>query len=41
MEIPIIYGTDKMQRESNGDVVVGLDIFASTFFMLTRWEENL
>ena len=38
-EIPIIYGVDKFVKEKNGDIVVGLDIFASVFFMLTRWEE--
>lgn len=40
MEIPIIYGTDSFKEEQGRDVV-GLDIFASTFFMLTRWEEVL
>lgn len=38
-EIPIIYGTDKFVKQKNGDIIVGLDIFASVFFMLTRWEE--
>ncbi len=39
-EIPIIYGIDKM--EQNGTTTtIGVDIFASTFFMLTRWEEFL
>lgn len=40
MELPIIYGVDKFIREKN-IIIVGLDIFASTFFMLTRWEESL
>ena len=36
--IPIIYGVDRFNIE-NDKVVCGLDIIASTFFMLTRWEE--
>lgn len=40
LELPIIYGDDKFIREDN-TVIIGLDIFASTFFMLTRWEESL
>lgn len=40
MEIPIIYGEDKFVQNEAG-AVVGLDIFASSFFMLTRWEESL
>ena len=39
-EIPIIYGVDKYV-ESNRGIVIGLDVFASTFFMLSRWEEFL
>lgn len=39
-EIPIIYGKDILERESK-TTRIGLDIFASTFFMLTRWEELL
>lgn len=40
MEIPIIYGEDRFVQEE-GTIVIGLDVFASTFFMLTRWEESL
>lgn len=40
MEVPIVYGEDKFVQDEN-TTVVGLDIFASTFFMLTRWEESL
>lgn len=40
MEIPIIYGVDKYVEDVDG-ITIGLDIFASTFFMLTRWEESL
>lgn len=36
--IPVVYGTDKLEIENNS-VFLGLDIFASSFFMLTRWEE--
>lgn len=39
-EIPIIYGEDKYV-ENEGNVRMGLDIFASVFFMLARWEETL
>ena len=39
-EIPIIYGEDKYV-ENEESITIGLDIFASTFFMLTRWEESL
>ena len=39
-EIPIIYGVDRYEETENR-VTIGLDIFASTFFMLTRWEEVL
>jgi len=39
-EIPIIYGVDKYV-ETEDDLTIGLDIFASTFFMLTRWEESI
>lgn len=40
MEIPIIYGVDKYLQDEKA-ITIGLDIFASTFFMLTRWEEEL
>lgn len=39
-EIPIIYGVDKFE-ETDNKIVIGLDLFASTFFMLTRWGESL
>lgn len=38
MNLPIIYGEDKFVQDED-NTVVGLDVFASTFFMLTRWEE--
>lgn len=40
LELPIIYGEDKFETDERS-VVIGLDIFASTFFMLSRWEESL
>lgn len=39
-EIPIIYGVDKYEESAN-IITIGLDIFASAFFMLTRWEESM
>jgi len=42
-DIPIIYGTSEFKiKERSSDtkeIVCGIDIFASVFFMLTRWEE--
>lgn len=37
-DIPIIYGNDKLGKLEN-KIICGIDIFASSFFMLTRWEE--
>lgn len=37
-EIPIIYGKDKI-AETENTITCYIDIFACTFFMLTRWEE--
>lgn len=39
-EIPIIYGKDKFVEDGD-NIVIGLDLFASTYYMLTRWEEYL
>lgn len=36
--IPIIYGNEKLEILESS-IVCGIDIFASSFFMLTRWEE--
>ncbi len=36
--IPIIFGTNNIHYENN-QLICKLDIFASVFFMLTRWEE--
>jgi hypothetical protein len=38
--LPVIFG-DNTIREEDDRVFVGLDIFASSFFMLTRWEETV
>lgn len=37
-KIPIIYGTSRLELKESS-IYCGLDIFASSFFMLTRWEE--
>lgn len=37
-DIPVIYGNSTLERTSSL-VICGIDIFASSFFMLTRWEE--
>jgi peptidoglycan/xylan/chitin deacetylase (PgdA/CDA1 family) len=38
--IPILFGTDLLEiRDEN--ITCGIDIFASSFFMLTRWEEYI
>ena len=37
-DIPVIYGDDEFKIEEN-EIICGIDIFASSFFMLTRWEE--
>ena len=36
--IPVIFGDDEFKIKENG-IICGIDIFASSFFMLTRWEE--
>ena len=39
--IPIIFGEDKILFNNSKEktIICGIDIFASSFFMLTRWEE--
>lgn len=37
-DIPIIYGTNKIEIGEK-QILCGIDVFASSFFMLTRWEE--
>jgi len=36
--IPILFGKDKIEIEEN-QIISHIDIFATIFFMLTRWEE--
>ena len=40
-DIPIIYGNKKLETKNDElkTIFCGIDIFASSFFMLTRWEE--
>lgn len=41
-QLPVIFGTDELKiskGSENTAAIFGLDIIASTFFMLTRWEE--
>ena len=37
-DIPVIYGTDQLEVHVD-KIICGIDIFAASFFMLTRWEE--
>ncbi len=37
-DLPVLYGTPEIEVQ-NDKIVCGVDIFASSFFMLTRWEE--
>ena len=36
--IPVIYGNDEFKVKED-EIICGIDIIASSFFMLTRWEE--
>jgi len=39
-DIPVIFGNDEFKvKEKEDEIICGIDIFASSFFMLTRWEE--
>jgi hypothetical protein len=42
-DLPVIFGTDTIIVNNDGTrcISCGVDIFASSFFMLTRWEENI
>ena len=37
--IPVIYGNSKFKIQNSKLITCGIDIFSSSFFMLTRWEE--
>lgn len=39
-DLPVIYGNDNLEI-SEYKIICGIDIFASSFFMLTRWEEHV
>lgn len=36
--IPVVYGDDEFSVKEN-EIICGIDIFGSSFFMLVRWEE--
>ncbi|MFZ2635885.1 MAG: polysaccharide deacetylase family protein [Rectinemataceae bacterium] len=36
--MPVLFGTEELEV-GDDEIFIGYDIFASTFFMLTRWEE--
>lgn len=38
--VPILYGNNKLEKFDD-IILCGIDIFASSFFMLTRWEEHV
>lgn len=38
-DIPILYGNDVCKVDKTKSIICEIDIFASAFFMLTRWEE--
>jgi peptidoglycan/xylan/chitin deacetylase (PgdA/CDA1 family) len=37
-DIPVIFGSSRLEV-SESAIICGIDLFASSFFMLTRWEE--
>jgi len=41
--LPILYGSDKLEIKSKEfeTIICGTDVFAASFFMLTRWEEHV
>lgn len=39
-DIPVLYGSTQLNI-TNNRIICGIDIFASSFFMLTRWEEYI
>src|SRR5690554_988598 len=39
-DIPVIYGNDKIEIEDN-KITCGIDVVASSFLMLSRWEETV
>lgn len=39
-DIPILFGASTIDKEEN-KIVLGFDVFATCFYMLTRWEEGV
>ena len=39
--IPFLYGSSKIERTANGNFILYADLIASTFFMLSRYEEYI
>lgn len=40
-KIPVIYGTTEIDCSNSQNIQCGIDIIASAFFMLSRWEETV
>jgi hypothetical protein len=40
-DIPTIYGINTLITNNRSTIICGIDVFASSFFMLTRWEEYI
>jgi hypothetical protein len=40
-DLPIIFGIDNVLVEEEKYITCGIDIFASSFFLLSRWEEHV
>jgi hypothetical protein len=40
MNIPVIYGDEELSI-NKGEIICGIDVFSSSFFMVTRWEEHV
>ncbi len=38
-DIPVIFGKSFLEIRNSDSIICGIDMFASSFFMLTRWEE--
>ena len=38
-EVPVIFGTSEINSNTHNQIICNADIFASIFFMISRWEE--
>ena len=38
-DIPIIFGNSSFNITDSSSIICGIDVFASIFFMISRWEE--